>query len=197
MNTDKSAERARAALERSRDPERRAAASSARNRVRSELGERPADSPAKATRALSWVLDETFRVPGTNFRFGVDPILAFLPAVGSTVGTLFGTVILVDAVRLRAPVSVISRMLFNYLVNWLAGLVPVLGPFVDAWWKSNARNVKLLDRTIADREQVRKASATYWIVLGVMLLLVVIAVVAVLVGGFMLLDSWINQYLRP
>lgn len=149
------------------------------------------DEPAKATRTLSYLLDEVFRVPGTRFRFGFDPLMSFFPAVGAAVGAVFGTVILADAVRLRAPIPVLARMLFNHVVNWLLGSIPAIGPLFDAWWKSNAKNVKLLDRTIKNREQVRKASLTYWIAVAVGLLVSVLMVV----GAPLALVYWLASSL--
>ncbi|MES2734237.1 MAG: DUF4112 domain-containing protein, partial [Bacteroidota bacterium] len=31
---------------------------------------------------LSWLLDSQFRFPGTNFRFGIDPIIGLIPILG-------------------------------------------------------------------------------------------------------------------
>lgn len=185
-------DRAREAMRRSQHPARAAEVERAKSQVRDAVGETRLGEPARATRALSWVLDEAFRVPGTRFRFGVDPILSFFPAVGTGVAAVFGTVVLADAVRLRAPVSVLSRMLFNHVINWLLGLIPLLGPFADAWWKSNARNVKLLDRTIRNRDQVRKASLTYWLAIAAMFLVVVLTIVSAPVVVLLWLDSLVT-----
>lgn len=160
-------EYAEQAKRRSQDPHHRAELARAKSDVRASLQRTPVGEPAKATRTLSYLLDEVFRVPGTKFRFGIDPIMSVFPAVGAGVGAIFGTVILADAVRLRAPIPVLARMLFNHLLNWLLSLIPLIGPFLDAWWKSNAKNVKLLDRTIKNRTQVRKATITYWIMVAV------------------------------
>ncbi|PIF03753.1 MAG: hypothetical protein CSA63_01355, partial [Propionibacterium sp.] len=118
-------------------------------------------------------------IPGTNFRVGIDPLLSLLPAAGTTAGALFGTVVLFDAVRLRAPISVLARMLTNYLIDWLLGMIPGLGAIFDAAYRSNHKNVKLLQQTIDDRQLVAKASARYWIVVAVLVLLVIFINVAV------------------
>lgn len=176
-------------MRRSKDSAHRAELAKAKSQVRDPLKHTPVGEPAKATRALSWLLDEVFRVPGTQFRFGIDPLMSFFPAVGTTMGAVFGTVVLADAVRLRAPATVLTRMLFNHLINWLFGAIPVVGPFFDAWWKSNARNVKLLDRTIRDRAQVRKASTTYWLVVAGVF---VVSVLLVVSAPFLLL-LWLDS----
>lgn len=160
--------------------------------TRQALDRLPTDTPARVTRAFAHVLDNLVRLPGTNFRFGVDPLLSFIPGAGTVVGAAFGTVVLVDSVRLRAPLPVIARMVGNYLFDWLVGLVPFLGGFFDMAYRSNARNLKLLNRTIEDREQVRRASVTYWLSVAVMAAVVLAVVVGVPIALLLWLDGVVS-----
>lgn len=122
------------------------------------------DGPSPISRHFTFWLDEIFRVPGTGFRFGFDPLLSLIPAAGNVVATALGCVVILDAVRLRVPVPVLLRMLWNYVINWCLGSIPLIGSFFDALWMSNAKNLKLLRRAIEDRDQVRRATITYWLV---------------------------------
>lgn len=140
--------------------------------------EQPAE-PAQLTRMLTLLLDDVATVPGTNVRFGIDPFLSLLPGGGSSIGTAVGAVVLIDAMRLRAPIPVLLRMGFNHLLDWLIGLVPVLGLFGDVAWRANRRNMRLLNRTIAERDQVRKATIWYWIVA----ISVLVGMLLLIVGG--------------
>ncbi|PIF03642.1 MAG: hypothetical protein CSA63_01505, partial [Propionibacterium sp.] len=76
-------------------PEERQRADQVRSRLQAEVGEELAQldekSPAKLTKAFSYVLDDLVEIPGTNFRVGIDPLLSLLPAAGTTAGALFGT----------------------------------------------------------------------------------------------------------
>ena len=192
MDASKARQRADQALARQQDPAFRQEMELAKARARKSLGGAQVPEPAKATRALSYALDNMFRVPGTEFRFGIDPVLSFFPAVGAGMGALFGSVILADAVRLRAPVTVLARMVGNHVINWLFGMIPVIGPVFDAWWKSNARNVKLLDRTLQDREQVRKASVFYWVGVAVLAVIAVGLVIAAPIALLWWLDALVT-----
>ncbi|MDO5736643.1 MAG: DUF4112 domain-containing protein [Propionibacteriaceae bacterium] len=149
----------------------------------------PPGSPARVSRTMAWFLDDLLPVPGTKARFGVDPILSFIPFAGTAVGAVMGSVILVDAVRLRAPVPVVARMVGNYAFDWGLGLVPFVGAFLDAAFRSNHKNFKLLERTITDREQVRRRTFWYWISMLAMLLVVVAVIVAVPIGLLLWLDG--------
>ncbi len=152
----------------------------------------PPGSPARVSRTFAWFLDDLIGVPGTKFRFGVDPILSFIPFAGTAVGAAMGSVILVDAIRLRVPVSVLARMLGNYVIDWLLGLLPVLGAFLDAAYRSNHKNFRLLERTIADKEQVRRTTLWYWISILAVVVVIIAVVLSVPVGLLLWLDSLVT-----
>ncbi|MBB1483766.1 DUF4112 domain-containing protein [Tessaracoccus sp. MC1865] len=158
----------------------------ARDRTKRDLGNVPKESPAKLTRALSYVLDDLVQVPGTKIRIGVDPVLSIVPWAGTAVGAVFGGSILVDAIRLRAPIPVIGRMAFNSLLDWLLGMIPFVGAIFDAAYRSNKKNLKLLNGAIENRELVKQSSVRYWIAVGALvavLLLVVITIPILLILG--------------
>ena len=95
---------------------------------------------ARSSRKISWLLDECIRVPGTNLRFGLDPILGLLPYGGETVATLIGTVIIGEAGKKGLPVKTLIRMGGNMLLNAGIGVIPFAGDFFSFWFKSNSRN---------------------------------------------------------
>lgn len=152
----------------------------------------PPGSPARVSRTFAWFLDDLVGIPGTGFRFGLDPVLALVPFAGTAVGAALGSVILFDSARLRAPIPVMARMVGNYVFDWLLGLVPFVGAFLDAGFRSNHKNFKLLERTIADREQVRRTTIWYWIGILAMVLIVVAVILAVPIGLLLWLDGVIT-----
>jgi hypothetical protein len=104
------------------------------------------DRALVALRKWAVLLDSAFQVPGTRFRFGLDPIVGLLPGVGDMVTGFFSVMILVHSVRLRIPKVVIARMMLNTAIDLLTGVVPLLGDFFDATFKANLRNLALLER---------------------------------------------------
>lgn len=158
----------------------------------STRGPLPKGSPARISRTFAWFLDDLVGVPGTKLRFGIDPLLSLVPFAGTAVGAAMGSVILIDAVRLRAPVSVLMRMVGNYVFDWLLGLFPFLGAFLDAAYRSNHKNFKLLERTIANREQVRRTTFWYWISIVLVAVIVVAVILAVPIGLLLWLDGLVT-----
>lgn len=138
------------------------------------------DPTERATaRLLARYLDELIRIPGTNFRIGLDPILALIPGVGDTVASGAGLIILADALRSGVPVSVFVRMATNMGLNFLIGLVPGLGAAGSAFFKSNARNLRLLTIWQAgQKDKVRRSTFRFFASLVILVLLVVSLLVA-------------------
>ena len=97
-------------------------------------------------RSLARVLDTAIRIPGTNIRFGLDPIIGLVPGLGDVASAVLSGYIVLSGIRLGASRSVIARMIGNIAIDTLAGSVPIIGDLFDASWKSNEKNVALLER---------------------------------------------------
>lgn len=94
-------------------------------------------------RAVARLLDDSVRVPGTDFRVGLDPILGILPGAGDAVSAAFSFYIVVESARLGVSPPTLVRMLANVSVDVAGGSVPIVGDLFDAAWKANRRNVEL------------------------------------------------------
>lgn len=141
-------------------------------------------------RRFARIMDSAFRVPGTRYRFGIDPILGLVPGLGDAVGGGFGFYLLVLAFRAGAPPIVLLRMFANIGADLLLGAVPLLGDLLDAGYKANLRNLGILERYLARPEDTTRKSAAIFVVLTVLLLALVagliwVAVAAIrgLIGG--------------
>ena len=119
---------------------------------------------ARTSRRVSWLLDECIRIPGTNLRFGIDPLLGLFPYGGETVATIIGTLILGEAGKKGLPVKTLVRMGGNMLCNAGIGAIPVVGDLFSFWFKSNSRNYRLLNAYL-ESEDGREAPGGWWPVL--------------------------------
>ena len=106
----------------------------------------PDDAALVALRKYAVLLDSAFQVPGTQMRFGIDPIVGLIPGVGDLVTGFFSVMILLHSLRLKIPKVVVARMLVNTALDLAAGAIPILGDLFDAGYKANLKNLRLLER---------------------------------------------------
>jgi len=109
-----------------------------------------AESPEqRLQRERQWVgrvtalLDTRFRIPFTDIRFGIDPILGLLPVAGDLVSAIITAVLIIVYVRLGIPNRIAVRMVANLLIDLIIGSIPVLGSVFDVVFKANWKNKQL------------------------------------------------------
>lgn len=129
-------------------------------------------------RSLSRLLDSAFVIPGTRYRFGLDPLIGLVPGLGDAVSAVFSGYIILQASRLGAPKSVVTRMIANVALDTLVGWIPVLGDLFDAAWKSNLRNMALLETHLRQPAAARAGSRKALVLLSGVLLLLFVGAVA-------------------
>lgn len=96
-------------------------------------------------RRIARLMDSSFGLPGTRFRLGLDSLFGLAPVAGDAAGALVSLYIVWEARRLGAPTVLVARMLGNIAADTLGGSVPLLGDLFDAAFKSNLRNLALLE----------------------------------------------------
>lgn len=143
----------------------------------------------KDLESLADLLDSKFKIVG--FRFGLDGLIGLIPGIGDLVTSLISLYIVFRAFMAGAPFAVILRMLFNIFVEYLVGLVPVLGNLFDFIWRSNLKNINLMRSYGVDPKKTkRKATGLVFgfvvllVFLFSMLLFLSIKVIYLLVGLF-------------
>ncbi len=112
-------------------------------------------------------MDDLFRVPVLGWRFGLDALIGLVPGLGDTATSLVSFYILAAAVRYRVPKITLLRMGLNIGLDYVVGSLPVVGDVADAWWKSNRKNVELLQkRATVSAEEARTGRASDWLFVG-------------------------------
>lgn len=129
-------------------------------------------------RALSRLFDQAFRVPGTNWRFGLDPVLGLLPGAGDLLGAAFAGYGIVLARRMGVPSTVQLRMIANVVIDASVGSVPLVGDLFDAAFKAHQRNHALLERWLEHPQRVQRSSTLALLAVPVTALLAISAVLA-------------------
>lgn len=141
---------------------------------------RIADSRLSQARALAKLLDRAVRIPGTNITFGLDAVLGLVPGGGDIAGAIFSAWLLMLGAKMGVPRHILARMVANIAIDTVGGSVPLIGDLFDVAWKSNTRNLALLEQ-FAD-----SPSGTGRLVSRSMLIAAMSLVALLVVGGIWL-----------
>jgi hypothetical protein len=119
---------------------------------------------------LVFLLDSAVPIPGTKFRVGIDPVLGFLlPGAGDALGGVVSLSVVFLALQYRMPLWVVLRMVWNIATDTAVGGIPFVGDVFDVVFKSNNKNLELLDqhRTSGPHAPV---PVSYWFFAALLLL---------------------------
>jgi hypothetical protein len=106
------------------------------------------EAAVERIRAVAYLLDESVRLPGTDLRVGLDPLVSAVPVVGDVVSGGIGLYVVLEAAYLGVPFGTVVRMLANVAIDTAGGAIPYAGVLVDAFFKSNKRNLELALREL-------------------------------------------------
>ena len=96
-------------------------------------------------RRLTRLMDTAFRVPGLRLKVGLDPIIGLISGVGDLVATATSAYIIILATQFRLPKGLLGTMILNVALEFVVGTIPLFGDIFDAYFKSNVRNLDLLE----------------------------------------------------
>jgi hypothetical protein len=139
-------------------------------------------------RFLADLLDQRFTIPGTSIRIGLDPIISLIPGVGDLLANLTGSLILIIAAQLGIPKIILLRMGINIATNALIGIIPIFGDVLSIWFRSNVKNVQLLERYLGG--QSNRAVVGDWV-----LVVLLLAGLLALLGGLVVAGLWLFKQL--
>ncbi|HEX7694233.1 MAG TPA: DUF4112 domain-containing protein [Sphingomonas sp.] len=107
---------------------------------------RDAASVRKRIEGTEHLLEGLFKIPGTNQRLGLDVILDLLPVGGDVIGAALGAYMVWEARNLGMSKTQMARMFGNVGLDFLLGLIPLVGAVPDFFFRSNTRNLKIIRR---------------------------------------------------
>lgn len=141
-------------------------------------------------RTMARLLDSAVGIPGTRYRFGLDALIGLIPGIGDAIGAILSTFIIFHAARSGAPRSTLVRMMANVGLDTMVGAIPLIGDLFDVGWKSNTRNLALLEEHLRQPIVARAGSRRVLLLVGAALLVAIVGVVALgIVVGNLVLES--------
>lgn len=136
--------------------------------------------------ALKWaeryarLLDAKFKVPGTNFTFGIDPLLGLIPGLGDGASLVFQMLLVVALLRQGSSGELRAKLILNVLVDSAIGSIPVVGQIWDFFFKANERNLRLAQEYLYQGRH-QGSGKGIWIAVFVFLILTIVMIIYVII----------------
>jgi hypothetical protein len=142
--------------------------------------------PIPNTPGMDWVerlarwMDSRFLIPGTNIRFGIDPLMSLFPIVGDLMTYIVSGMLIYTMRNEGASRNVVIKMILNSTLDAIIGAIPLVGTIFDIFYRANDRNVKLLKEHYLEGKHQGSGTG----------LLIVIAIVAIALVGLALYGTY-------
>lgn len=113
---------------------------------------------------MSSLLDNQFRIPFTQIRFGVDFLIGLIPTVGDWLSFGISSILVFAMMRRGIGVGMLLKMLGNIALDAIVGSIPIVGDIFDLGYKANRRNVALLKQYYIENPNPPAAKRSFFIV---------------------------------
>lgn len=140
-------------------------------------------------RRLAKTLDAQFELP-FGIKVGWDAIVGLIPVfgIGDVATSGLSLYILFRGAQVGCSVSVLLRMAINILIDVALGVFPFLGAVADIFWRSNQRNIALIEQSLARPNEINRKSKWWVLLVFSGLALVLLSLISLLV--FLALKVW-------
>lgn len=123
---------------------------------------------------IAALLDDMWRIPGTQIRIGLDAIIGWIPGIGDAMAGIASCFIVFASWRRGVPTVTLTRMIANILLEATVGAIPIIGDAFHVVWKANRRNYRLLLR---EKEQPAANTRRDWVFLLVLFVAAIMAII--------------------
>ena len=117
-------------------------------RMRFELSSLGSDAAAVRQRieAMEKLLERSLTIPGTKIPIGLDALAGLIPVAGDLITAAMGAWMIWEAKNLGLPKWQLWRMAANVGFDTAIGAVPLVGDVFDFAFRSNSRNLRIIQR---------------------------------------------------
>lgn len=139
---------------------------------------------------IVYLMDEQFRVPGTKFRFGMDPLINLFPFVGDITGFVVAGGLVLTMAKKGASNKLVVLMCINIFIDATIGAIPVIGQIFDFFFKANSRNFQLMKEHYIEGKHQGSGKKT--MINAVILTMVILIIMFILlIFGLVKLTEWV------
>ncbi|QDT16366.1 DUF4112 domain-containing protein [Alienimonas californiensis] len=111
----------------------------------------------RRVRAVADFLDNSLKIPGVGYPIGWDSVIGLVPGAGDAITGTLAVWIIVQGHQLGVPKRTLVRMCGNAGIDLAGGAVPGLGDAFDVIFKANRKNLRLIEKHLADPPADRRA----------------------------------------
>jgi len=139
------------------------------------MGKLPPDSvpEIKWLEKIAILMDSRFTFPGTNFKFGLDPIIGLIPFLGNFSTMIISSSLVAIMAKRGVSRKVIILMLLNIFLDTVIGSIPLLGNIFDFGFKSNIKNIRLLKSHYYEGKYQGNGT---WIIVTILLFIIALGI---------------------
>jgi hypothetical protein len=127
---------------------------------------------------LSKWMDNKFTIPGTQIKFGLDPLLSLIPGIGGVISATINTFILGLILIKGVPFRIALQMFANVMVDSFISFVPVLGTVGDLMFQANTKNLSLLENHLNNNPNGKYSYGAITLLLFVLLVIFGVIILA-------------------
>jgi hypothetical protein len=141
----------------------------------------PGQEAPEKEKELRWVkqlatlLDSQFIIPGTNIKFGLDPLFSLIPVLGDLVTYVISGVLIYTMYQQGASRKVVIKMIVNSTFDAVLGTIPIVGTVFDVFYRSNERNMKLLREHYMEGKHQGSGNGLVFLILFVAIIIIAAA----------------------
>lgn len=95
---------------------------------------------------LANLADSKIRIPFLGIRLGLDFLVGLIPVVGDIIMVGVSLSIVGMAKSMQVPTTLRLAMLKNIAIDFLLGIIPFVGDLADLFYKSNQKNVRIMEK---------------------------------------------------
>jgi hypothetical protein len=113
-----------------------------------------------SSQKLANLTDSKVRIPFIGVRLGLDFLIGLIPVIGDVIMVGVSLSIVAMAKSIEVPRALRLAMLKNIGIDFLLGLIPFVGDVVDLFYKSNQKNVRIMEKwwVSQNHEQIQSNS---------------------------------------
>ena len=123
---------------------------------------------------VTGIMDDSFKLPILNKRFGLDPIIGLIPGVGEAVSYSISSLMILSMVKHGESGRLAILMIGNLLIDSIIGAIPFLGDIFDFAKKANRKNLRLMQEHYEEGKHKGSAKGTLLLIFGVLVLVMFI-----------------------